>query len=316
MDVERYRTAVAHEVVALMDEAMLPPRLKEMLCDCLSAPGRILSAVHSGPWFLLPILCCRSASGGPWEQAVPLAAAMEFLGAGADLLDDLEDGDTKWRVDAQNLHLLATLLSFPTFSLLGLQKRKVGPRKMVQILQVFNNLTFRSGAGQFQDLELEKEPTVSLEKAMETAKLKSASLLQCCCQLGALLGSDNDDSIQLYARFGWHLGCFAQLMNDMRDVLPDSGGKSDLARNKKTVPLVFALTARGADPRAKRVQAFLRGTDETSASEEEARRSLSDMGAIHFTWVLAETERLLALGMLREIEARGHSIEELAKLLQ
>jgi len=244
-----------------------------------------------------------------------VAAAMEFMGAAADLLDDLQDGDTEWQIDAQSLHLLAALLSLPTLALLRLQRRNVGARKLVRVLQVFSHLTAQSGAGQFEDLQLENQSTVSLEKALEIAGLKSASLMQCCCQLGALVGSDDDELVSTYGRFGWHVGLFAQLLNDMRDVSCDGQAKSDLKRNKKTTPLVFALTAPGGDPRAERVQRLLSEASEGPLAENEVRQSLRDIGAIHFTWIMADVQRRLALGVLREIEAKGHRIEELAGLL-
>ena len=315
MDNESYRSAVAGEIEAVISEGGLPSALREKLRACLAAPGRILSPTRHSPWSLAPILCCRSASGGSWKQSLPLAAAMEVFITATDLLDDLQDDDTEWKANAQNLQLLATFLLLPNVAILRLKEKGVGAEKTVGAFQLFTRLAAQAGVGQFNDIRQESEQAVSLEQALETTALKSASLMQCACQLGALVGSDDEALAQQYGRFGWYLGLFAQLLNDMRDITSERRAKSDLKLGKKTVPLVFALNAPEGDARAERVRAFVATTGDRAVEEREAHQSLKDMGAVHFTWVLAEVQRLLARNILRSISALGYSVDELVALV-
>jgi geranylgeranyl pyrophosphate synthase len=315
MDVEQYRSPVAAELEYMLDTTFPSSGLRETLFAFFADSGRLCSTNGASPWFLMPILCCRSASGGEWRDSIPVAVAMEIMGTAADLLDDLQDGDSKWNANAETLHLLAVLLSLPNCALLGLQRKGVSSQKMIRTLQLFNELSAQAGVGQFEDLRIEGVPTVSLEKALRTTEQKSASLMQCCCQLGALMGSDEDALVHMYGRFGWHMGLYAQLKNDLRDVSSHTGRKSDIARKKKTVPIVFALNAPEADRRTKRVRTILNEATDVPLETNAVSELLRDMGAIHFTWLLADIQRRQALSILQEVESRGHDTAALASLL-
>lgn len=312
MDTESYRSTMADEVDAVLDAVRLPLHFRNGLRAYLAAPGRVLSLTRLSPWPLLPIICCRSASGGTWQQALPVAAAIEVFIAAADLLDDLQDGDTEWQVNAQSLQLLAALLFLPTTALLRLEERQVAPQKTIRVLRVFAQLAAQAGVGQFYDVWDGSGRIPTIEASLEISGLKAASLMQCACELGALVGSEDHGLVQAFGRFGWHTGLYAQLQNDLRDVSSDSEVKNDLRQGKKTVPIVFASAGPTEDFRAERIGAFL--AQNPAVNEAEARRLLEDMGAIHFTWVLADVQRRLALGVLHEIEAGGHDVAELSSL--
>jgi geranylgeranyl pyrophosphate synthase len=74
---------------------------------------------------------------------------------------------------------------------------------------------------------------------------KTAALIAASVQAGALLASDDEAVIDAYRGFGWALGMAFQLNDDLLGIWGDeqSTGKepSDLAKHKKTLPLIYAL---------------------------------------------------------------------------
>ena len=90
---------------------------------------------------------------------------------------------------------------------------------------------------------------------------KTAELLACCCQLGALFSGASAEVVQALARFGRYVGLAFQIADDLLDLVGDeqTTGKSlgtDLEQQKMTLPLIRVLQhgaegaggARAADP--------------------------------------------------------------------
>jgi octaprenyl-diphosphate synthase len=80
---------------------------------------------------------------------------------------------------------------------------------------------------------------------------KTAELIACCCQLGALYAGASAEVVQAMARFGRHVGMAFQIADDVLDLIGDErdAGKSlgtDLEQQKMTLPLI-RLLAQGGD---------------------------------------------------------------------
>jgi geranylgeranyl diphosphate synthase type I len=87
---------------------------------------------------------------------------------------------------------------------------------------------------------------VSLSECMTMVAGKTASLFGCSCALGALLAGADDTRVDALRDFGLELGVAFQLVDDMLGIWgdPEVTGKpvgADLARRKKTLPVVAAL---------------------------------------------------------------------------
>src|SRR2546430_17669424 len=83
---------------------------------------------------------------------------------------------------------------------------------------------------------------------------KTATLLRCACELGAVHGGGAPAQVLALKRFGWHLGVAFQLVDDLLGIWgdPEMTGKptlADLRAGKKTVPVVAALAAGGGPSR-------------------------------------------------------------------
>jgi geranylgeranyl diphosphate synthase type I len=75
---------------------------------------------------------------------------------------------------------------------------------------------------------------------------KTAALLGASVQAGAILATDDQDVVEAYRRFGYHLGLAFQMADDVKGTFwasaasgkPEAG---DVRKHKKTMPLVWAF---------------------------------------------------------------------------
>src|SRR5207248_4446818 len=91
---------------------------------------------------------------------------------------------------------------------------------------------------------------------------KTAELIACCCQLGALYAGAREEVVQAVTRFGRWVGLAFQIADDLLDLVGDEGqtGKSlgtDLEQCKMTLPLLRLL--QGPPELADRLRKVLTG---------------------------------------------------------
>lgn len=114
------------------------------------------------------------------------------------------------------------------------------------VLDLFSQTATEICCGQQLDMEFEQRLDVSIEEYLEMIKLKTAVLLGCTLQEGALLASADRADQQLLYDFGINLGMAFQLKDDLLDVYgdPKTFGKNiggDIVCNKKTFLFINAL---------------------------------------------------------------------------
>jgi len=90
---------------------------------------------------------------------------------------------------------------------------------------------------------------------------KTAELLACCCQLGALYSGASADAVQALTRYGRFVGMAFQIADDLLDLVGEeqATGKSlgtDVEQQKMTLPLIRVLQ-HGPKPLADRVRQIL-----------------------------------------------------------
>ena len=286
---------VAREIESCIAAAGLPAGYADLLRTAVAVDDKVLSPNPSSCWPLLTLAAYQAASRGPWEPAIPAAAAAELLIAGFDLLDDLEDGDPNPVVEAcgpaQALNVLAGLLMLAQGALLRLNERGVPADAVLAAQSELARSAAIAGGGQYLDLLSESGSILSEEEALDVTARKAASLVSCVCRIGARLGTDDPAFVDQIGRFGWHIGMAGQLRNDLRDVSPGRAGKSDLRRAKQTLPVV-AAPAFGLD---------VDWTSRTSGDDESIRQALARSGTLHYTWVVAETHRENARVLLAKL---------------
>jgi len=295
-----------------------PLSFARLLNQALRAPGKLLSSqVMQGDllserdlrlWATLALLAAIAPSGAQatplpdlppslWRRARAAAAAAEFLGVALDVIDDIQDGDSPFVQHigvpiALNIGLALLELASLT---LGKARKAGWPDPIAdKALEVLHSEVLTSLGGQFLDLRFERERSVTEAQIIEMTQKKSGTLLALVCRIGAMAGMAADqerpaDYFETASLFGWYLGMWSQLLNDLHDaeVAQTQREKSDRQRGKKTLPLV--LEERGI------LENILEPAEQWSPHTQTA---------FSYTYVSAEIFRLRAQKTLRALEER------------
>ena len=200
----------------------------------------------------LVLLCCESC-GGAWEQALPAAAAVELLHNFSLIHDDIEDRDelrrgrpTLWRQwgEAQAINSGDAMFAMAHLALLRSRERGVPAERVMRAMLAFDAMCVHLTVGQHLDLSFEQRNDVSAAEYMQMIEGKTAALTAASCEIGAIIAGANDTQISALRDYGKWLGISFQLQDDVLGIWgdPDKTGKrdSDLAHNKKTLPILFA----------------------------------------------------------------------------
>jgi geranylgeranyl diphosphate synthase type I len=113
--------------------------------------------------------------------------------------------------------------------------------------------------GQAEDVALETEESIELDRGVRMAAGKTGALLSCAAAIGAVLAGADSATISALASYGTELGLSFQAVDDILGIWgePATTGKpvgSDLAAKKKTLPVAFAAEA---DPEARAALSIL-----------------------------------------------------------
>jgi geranylgeranyl diphosphate synthase type I len=134
---------------------------------------------------------------------------------------------------------------------------------------------------------------------------KTAALIAASIEAGALLATADEEVIARYRAFGWALGLAFQLNDDLLGIWghAQATGKepSDLAKHKKTLPVLYALEHGGPEDVA-RLREIEGREDPTNDEVAEAIRILERSGARDYTRDQAHRYRDEALA---ELDAAG-----------
>lgn len=315
MGAEKQAAAVTSEIVSLLTSSGGNPALQNMLRTWVFGRDREGAEGRRSPWPRVALHVCEAICD-TWEHAVPAAVAVELFVAAADLLDDIEDSDYDFLLDhgysvAQANNAVAALLMLGQKSVTHLLERKVQPQVVISVMQALVSSGLVACSGQHTEFE-RKAADISEEEYLQLVEMKSGALVECTCRVGALLATDDARIVGSYALFGKRLGVASQLANDARSIVSSLPGQSDIARKKRTLPIIYGLKqADGSE--AAFLKSVFTGSDEVEVDREsEARRILMALGAVHYTLVLAEMGRHKALEAL---QGSGISIEANTRLL-
>jgi len=124
---------------------------------------------------------------------------------------------------------------------------------VLALMRVYDETCLALCEGQFLDISFERRTDVTVEEYLEMIGRKTAALVGASVQAGAILATDDPDTIEAYRHFGYHLGLAFQMADDVKGTFwstaesgkPEAG---DVRKRKKTLPVVWALeNATGRD---------------------------------------------------------------------
>lgn len=288
-------TAVIQHIEEAVGRLPLPASSRRFAALPLQQPGKVWAGASRPLWPSVVLTAC-AAAGGDSQIGEKVAAAVEIFMAGLDVLDEIEDDDHSPLADAvgtaQALNIATALLLLPQTILCRLTDAGVAPARANLLAQTLAEAGLAATGGQHRDLLGEENAALSYDAAIEIARMKAGTLVAGACQLGALVATDDSELLARYHAWGLHYGTAAQLSNDLHDA-EDGASKSDIARRKGTVPLIYQ-----------------RGGAQEGAITENPQLS----GALHFTWVLLEIERQHCAMIADDLAVRGQAAEHLRTL--
>jgi geranylgeranyl diphosphate synthase, type I len=263
---------------------------------------------------LLGLLAYASIAGD-YRRALPGAAAVE-LGHNFSLVhDDIEDGDrerhhrpTVWALHGvpQAINTGDMLFSLSRMALHRLSDLGFSDAKVLRLTRLYDETCVALCEGQFIDIRAsETDELMSVELYFDMIGRKTAALIAASIEAGAILATDDDAIVGRYRAFGWALGLAFQLNDDLLGIWgqEQTTGKepTDLARKKKTLPLIYAFEHADRDER-ERLRAVYTNPSPTAGQLTEVVAILERTGARDYTRNEARRYRDLALA---ELDAAG-----------
>ncbi len=252
---------------------------------------------------LLGLLAYRSITG-EHERALPGAAAVE-LGHNFSLVhDDIEDRDVERRHRAalwtvygipQAINTGDTLFTLSRIALHRLSGLGFSDARVLALMRLYDETCLALSEGQFMDIwTAENDVPMSVDFYFDMIGRKTAALIAASVQAGAMLATEDHEVIEAYRRFGWALGLAFQLNDDLLGIWGDeqATGKepSDIAKKKKTLPVIYALERAGPEDR-ERLLAVVRLREPAEADIAEARSIIERTGARSYTRERARAHR-------------------------
>ncbi len=203
--------------------------------------------------FIRPALCvwaCESA-GGTLSDALPAAAAIEWIHNFTLVHDDIQDGDrerrgreTVWSIwgVGQGLNAGDAMFAHATMQLASSDGDDV---RTLRVLRAVLSATLEVIEGQCQDLDMEGRLDVGLRTYLRMVRAKTGALLGASLEAGAIVGGATDGDVRLFRQAGRLLGTAFQMRDDWLGFWgdPELTGKSstsDATRHKMSYPVVAA----------------------------------------------------------------------------
>ena len=218
-----------------------------------------------------PALCLLAAEalGGSADAAMPGAVAVELTHNFSLVHDEIQDRDaerhhrpTVWRLtgEAQAINVGDFLF---TRALRALSGAGAPPERRVAALHALLAAIEDMIGGQWADLSFEPRGDVSAAEYLAMVEGKTGALIGAPLQIGAILAGAPPALADGIRDWGRKVGLAFQARDDILGIWGDPAltGKSnrnDLARRKKTLPVILAL----ADPRTRDAVERLHALDE------------------------------------------------------
>ena len=276
----------------------------------------------------LAILGAEAAWAEP-EIGVPGGVAVELVHNFSLIHDDIIDTDTErhhrptvWSVYGVGRAIVAgDALQVLAHQVLLESSPTTGPAASAALADA----TAQMIAGQADDIAFEKRRSVSVEQCTAMSAAKTGALLGCAASIGAILAGAPDATVGALRDYGMHLGLAFQAVDDLLGIWgdPATTGKpagTDLRNRKKSMPVVSALAAGGAE--ADELRALILGPD--GATEplaplgpdevERATYLVEACGGREWTAVRAKANLDAALGALERVRLSAIPHRDLADL--
>lgn len=254
------RPAVEDELHRVVDEVkQIQPELYVMLAYHLGWQGEGAGVEAQGKRIRpILVLLAADAAGGDWHTALPAAAAVELIHNFSLIHDDIQDQSplrrgrptlwVKWGT-AQAINAGDVMFTLAHLAMYRLG-RVLSASVVLDGAQLLDRACIDLTEGQFLDLSYEKRRDLAEPDYWPMVRGKTAALLGCSAELGALVAGSDAGRRADFRQFGLSLGLAFQALDDWLGIWGDAAliGKStesDLVSGKKTLPVLYGLERGG-----------------------------------------------------------------------
>ena len=217
------------------------------------------------------------------RRALPAAAAVELTHNFTLIHDDIEDEDaerrhrpTLWNVWGipQSINTGDGMFALARSTLWSVVEEGVGAAIAVRLGAMLDRACLVLAEGQFLDISFETRDDISVSMYVDMISRKTAALMGCSTEMGALLGTRDQETIDRLHSFGYAMGIAFQVRDDILGVWASTAelGKTpagDIYRRKKSLPVLHALEYTEATDQQSLRQVYSQDTPVTGAQVEE-----------------------------------------------
>lgn len=329
---ERYRAEIDAELRSVLAERRLP--MYDMVRYHFGWIDEKGYPLHKSTGKALrPTLCLLAyeATGNDFHKALPACASLELTHNFSLIHDDIQDNDkerrgrpTVWSIwgipQAINAGTAARILA--NMSLLRLGEYGIPIEKLLRAQHMLDDSCLRMIEGQYLDISYERRLDIGIADYLEMIDKKTAALIGCSLELGALLGTEDESAIEHFRNFGKNLGLAFQIRDDILGIWGNDKktGKplgSDIQRRKKSLPVIYAFEKAEGEARTELVNFYQGDTIDSNGLDTvlgilnsiQAKVQAQTMAEQYRDRALADIDKMTLLSWARD------SLEEMAYFL-
>ena len=243
-------------------------------------------------------LLAADAVGNEIQKALPAALAVEVFHNFSLVHDDIMD-EAPLRRGKPTVHekwnTNTGILSGDVMLVMAYEcLNNYPPVLFAELTQLFSKTAREVCEGQQYDMDFPTQERVSQEEYLKMIRLKTAVLLGCSLQMGAMIGGLSCSESEAFYAFGIQLGLAFQLQDDYLDAFGDSAtfGKQvggDIIENKKTLLYLLALEKGDAEQRSTLEELFTTTPEDSMEKIQKAKAIFRATAADSAIQALIET---------------------------
>jgi octaprenyl-diphosphate synthase len=241
-----------------------------------------------------PLLVLLSAkiTGGVNERSYRGAVLVELLHTATLIHDDVVDNADKrrgfWSINKIFKNKVAVLMGDYLLSR-GLMIAVEG--KDFDFLNVITNTVKRMSEGELLQIQKTRKLDIDEETYFKVISDKTASLLETCCEIGALSATDNPEYHEAMKQFGQSIGMAFQIKDDILDYegtlqLMGKPVGGDIKEKKITLPLIYSLNKVSKKEAARVIKMIKNGGNKNDVTE--VIKFVRENGGINYALELAK----------------------------
>ncbi len=284
------------ELCGIIARFCTEPFHRDTTMRALSRPGYALHEESSCRAGLFTLEVYRSISGATGKLPLRASASIELVMEAGFMFDAVADHDTDPRhvvslsnpyglTPSEELALAITVLSCGVSAAHETAYMALGQELAMKSFLQLQASCIAACGGQFLDAYLQKSEYATSDESLKMTCMKSGSLGKLAAEFGAALAASDEAIVQLFGEFGYNLFTYFQLVDDLRDALPESGPAADMSQGKKTLPLVYFYNAL-AEAHPNDINAIMRQDFESLGLD--VRQKFNGSGVWSFCFIVAE----------------------------